>query len=58
MGIFKKDTKNSITTELKTIAEILVEDFRFSRSYLRSLINFLWKRKRNMSQLTIFIARK
>lgn len=51
MGIFKKDTKNSVTTELKTIAEILVEDFRFSRSYL-SVVDKLFMEEKKKYEST------
>ena len=51
MGIFKKDTKSSVTTELKTIAEILVEDFRFSRSYL-SVVDKLFMEEKKKYEST------
>ena len=51
MRIFKKDTKSSVTTELKTIAEILVEDFRFSRSYL-SVVDKLFMEEKKKYEST------
>lgn len=41
MGLFRKDTINAATAELKTISEVLIEDFRFTRSF-RSAVDKLF----------------